>query len=81
MLYVSNTQRQNVAKAAKLISHTNAMALKYYHDKEDIGDSSCEGVIEFLELFNEWFELMNSTDMFTGYRGTEKEKEFFRKGQ
>lgn len=52
------TERMNVRKAAELMSHSVATALRHFKLG---GDSSiAENTSEFIEIVNNWFDLMNS---------------------
>ncbi|KAJ4440540.1 hypothetical protein ANN_08681 [Periplaneta americana] len=52
------TERMNVRKAAELMSHSVATALRHFKLG---GDSSItENTSEFIEIVNNWFDLMNS---------------------
>jgi hypothetical protein len=54
-LHCTNTERQNVARASELLSHTVAEALRKYIDTPD-----AHRLADFIELVNNWFDLMNS---------------------
>lgn len=51
-LTVRGCQRQNVRKAAELVSHTVACALKRYGIDDDLAD--------VIQLINDWFDLFNT---------------------
>lgn len=53
---VERTQRQNVRKASQLLSHTTAAALKYNFPN----DKTALSTSEFIELTNQWYDIMNS---------------------
>lgn len=55
------TQRQNVALASQLLSHTVGTALKHYSPGFDKHLASNTG--EFILLINKWFDIMNSSNV------------------
>jgi len=52
-------QRQKVKLATQLISHTTATALQKYSDKLGVDSKITKDTAEFLELLNNWFDLVN----------------------
>lgn len=49
-------ERMNVSLATQLLSHTTATCLKRYFR----GDEQAESIANFIELVNQWFDVMNS---------------------
>lgn len=57
-LKCQKAERQNVALAAQLMSHTIATALIHY--KPGLDQSLAQSTGEFVELISNWFDIMNS---------------------
>ncbi|EFN62483.1 Transposable element P transposase, partial [Camponotus floridanus] len=57
-LKCQKAERQNVALAAQLMSHTTATALIHY--KPGLDKSLAQSTGEFIELISNWFDIMNS---------------------
>lgn len=82
-LDVKGTQRQNVKLAAQVFSNTNATALEWCGKKGFIKDClEWSETAKFLKLFNDWFDLFNSSNKFGSHSGihayginTEKQNE------
>jgi len=51
-------ERQNVALAAQLMSHTTAIALIHY--KPGLDKSLAQNIGEFIELISNWFDMNSS---------------------
>ncbi|KAG5866852.1 hypothetical protein JTB14_020672 [Gonioctena quinquepunctata] len=56
-LTCENTARQNVRRAAELLSHTTATALIHYEVENKI---EARALSEFIEAVNTWFDIFNS---------------------
>ena len=57
-IHCEKSKRQNVQLAAQLLSHSTATALKHYKPGPDKMLAETTG--EFIELVNQWFDIMNS---------------------
>lgn len=57
-IHCEKSQRQNVALAAQLFSHTSATALKRYFSGEN--KNLAEKLADFVELIDNWRNIMNS---------------------
>lgn len=69
---MSSAEKQNVAKAAKLLSHTTATMLKErFHGTQDAEESDL--VAKFIRICNNWFDVFNS---FTKYAKTDLKRSF-----
>ena len=69
-LDVKGTQRQNVKLATQIFSNTNATALEWCGKKGFIEDGlEWSEIAKFLRLFNDWFDLFNSSSKFGSHSG------------
>lgn len=70
-LELTKTERQNVSKAAELISHTVAASLR----RNFLNDDVVEKLAAFIELVNNWFDIMNSYSINgIGFKNSSKKK-------
>lgn len=74
LFLVDNIKRQNVGKAAKLLSHTNGAVVEYFGSRGLLDEEESYKALEnFLYLCNNWFDLFNTTDRFESYNGAEEQ--------
>ncbi|GBO13031.1 hypothetical protein AVEN_40191-1 [Araneus ventricosus] len=72
-LYPSNIERQNVGLCLKMFDATNANALKR------LNDSAYDGTIEFIQIINKWWSIMNVKSPRKGYEQLEENSKPFEK--
>lgn len=58
-LELSSTEKQNVRKAVKLLSHTTATALHRRFDQTDDHDDA-QALASMIEIVDDWFDVFNS---------------------
>lgn len=81
---LSSAEKQNVAKAAKLLSHTTATVLRQRF-AETGDEEEANAVADFIEMCNNWFDVFNSyipfakLPMKSAFRGTDGQKEALNK--
>lgn len=69
-LDIKGTQRQNVKLATQVFSNTNAIALEWCGEKGFIEDClEWSETAKFITLFNDWFDLFNSSSKFGSHSG------------
>lgn len=60
-LDAKGTQRQNVKLAAQIFSNTNTLTIKWCGENAFLGNTQWKNTSEILKLFNDWFDIFNST--------------------
>lgn len=70
-LHVKGSERQRVRPAVQLLSYTTSRAIEFLGENGFMSEeSNWKTVSDFCKLFNHWFDLMNSKEIFRVYRKT-----------
>lgn len=68
-------QKMKVKLAAQLLSRSVADALKYCKAKNILGFEDCDGTIEFITIFNDLFDVLNSRSIKGKYLKSHQRKQ------